>query len=440
MIMTEAEQLSLYLNHHLKVNSLTQKQFVDQSNSTIDPAALNRILKHRKKANPATQQSIARLILKRDDATADDLWVKVKAFDFSEIVDNSLSLVSGFTTFSALLLAAMGVVGEDGQSKVPLGVRFAFSGQGDEPDWIENLNNLDALKKSVANLDNVYIADHLETLMEAGKIDGCFMLRETFAETKFENMTEKPVQICRVAIGHGTYCYLLGHELAPLPDPNPANPPAFSIVAQFAYLKAIFEKNHLKLFSINNPTVNKHIKKLVDYELISQSLIMGYSTAPLPLQQDRRAKLLSDIEYALNDEKRKTVVALIGFEPILNRLYHDLLETLPPGHTIRHQYLNIAKLVNEVSTYCLYCHPDVFKQPYKLVKLNDFLEMINDQYSFDPRANSAIVELLYPDDVFSPQYDILPHNRLRRNFEELKIRNNMLPLIRLVSKVLITAQ
>lgn len=437
--MSPEEKLSIYLRKH--IGSGTQSDFVKQAQKfgeQLDPAGFNRILKQQVKAKDDTYRKIAQIVLDRADATAADLWQTVHASQFSvNHADTELRLASGFTSYAALLLSALGVIGEDGVSKVPNGIRFAFSGKAGAPNWIENLSDPAELQAQTQKLDNVYVADDLVKLLEERQIDGVFMLRDTFNKA-FEHVPNKPVQVCRIAVGYGTCCYLMGLSLTDVPSETAAmeEPMAFSAVRQLEYVYDQLARHHLEIFHLANPTINEHLRTFMSYRRTKDALVYDYSATALSLSAANRDSLLSNISAAIHDTTQPTMVALVGFEPILNRIYHEVVAR-PGNESLRYQYLNLSKLINEVSTYCLYCHPEVLNDPFKLSKINEFLNLINAQFTFDVLTGTITADILFPD---TGANDILKRYRLQRVFDELHVRNNMLPLFRLVSQQLVNFQ
>ncbi|MCX6212825.1 hypothetical protein [Spirosoma sp.] len=458
--MDKANKFSLKSDE--KTNQLSGQD--DKPVEKLDPAVLNRILKHRTKARPETLLAISRVVNERADASIDDLWAKVNADDIPGQDESGLLLASSFAIWAAQLLAAMGIVGEDGRSKVPPGIKFAFSARNEQPHWIENLTSINTLRESISDVNNVYVAEDLEQLVKEGKIDGFFMLRDTF-ESIFRNMPEeeKPIRVCRISDGYGTYCYLIGkkeefEKFEPLKEPSGRNrpyyPDAYYSVAQLDYLNDQFTKNHPHIYHFNNTTVNKHLEEYLTYPNVRDSLQLGYTTKSFSLKKAEKSEkadhivsldsmnaLLNSMMETIN--KPKTIIALVGFEPILNSIYHKFLVSLPKDirEQVRHEYLNLSRLINKKSTYNLYCTSKALNDPYKLAKLNDFVSLIKKQQSFHSLINSTITELLYPrnDAIRRPEEDELNHNRILRNDADLSLRNSALDFIDLASRLLVDA-
>jgi hypothetical protein len=490
--LSREEKLAIYLKQFIAAHEeiKNQRKFVEEAErlnpkgsdapKPLDAPTLSRIINQRARATDKTYEQIARVVSGDPNATVESLWERVNTYDFPDVGDSSLlSLASGYTAWSGLLLAAMGKKDETGSKSLLSGVRFAFADQisrdeeetpNREPNWIEDLTDLNAVRQSTEDLTTVYIAENLVELFKAGSIDGFFMLRDTFAKTPFAqapNDPDTPVQVCRVASGFGVHAYIIGTPeqlaapAAPLPGiedsevraalaqtewfrsslPLPADewPDAYEVVRQTEWLKRVFNKNYARIYQMSNHTVDAHLEEFMDQTAISSSFSQGNKVLTLRLGGEPMQAQLAEIKQKLLEAQtgRPTVVALVGFEPILNRYYHRLLDELGDALPLKYAFVNLSKLININSTYCLYCHPNVLRNSLKLVKINEFLSLINLEFAFTPAGRSTMAELLFPDKPLGR--DETTQERMKRVFADLKIKNNMLPFFQVISRILLDA-
>ncbi|WP_157579219.1 hypothetical protein [Spirosoma montaniterrae] len=411
-------------------------------NKPIDAVTLNKILKGNKKPNEDDLLRIAQVVLDKPDATVHELWRFVQNYDIPVTEEGTLNLISGFTGWSALLISALDLTNETGRSRWPAGVRFAFSGkENGEPNYLtyDDDDSLETLKQSLVRFDTIYIAEDLQKLYLSHAVDGFCMLRSSFQKMPFDDFAEPPIQVSRLVSGYGTHLYVIGKGVTSYVS-SADKPGLFGIIDQIEQLNTFIRSGRpVRLYYLKNATIERHLEQYLAYPDVVNVADKIQQTSQLPLTGDKYTSFLRTAREVI--QKDDGLLILVAFEPILNRIYHDLLDddsfTEQERSVINYRYVNLAQLVNEKSTYCLYCRPDSLRDPAKLMKINELLALVNTQPRLDRLNSIRLTDLLFPKEEAAGHPDIPRFERWKRVVETLQLRNNSLPILNLLTRQII---
>ena len=357
-----------------------------------------------------------------------------------------------------------------GQSTFPPGIEFVFcneiitdpvtKAQTMVPYFVSSPDDVIELRNPDRDFSARYIAQDLGNLLDKGEIDCAFLLRSTFEQLTFKNLTVPPILHCRTAVGHGTHLYVIRVV-------KPGSPPQRNelvdeetfdkrLVAYQTFISQIHDKRG-RTITIGNSTVDKHYYALIgrhEAEKAMENVITNDIQFDDPVAYKQA---IADVAAQMHPEKpgeepRIEVFIVVAFEPITNLVYLDLArefkkialsqaqnatDELP---TLVYTDYNVAKMVSDKSAYCLYSQVDVVETPEKLSKANRLLNALSEHVlgnkkELKRKVSNALADIYYPDPAPGDPIDPISRiTRMRNALNELEFTNNALPLLDRLTK------
>jgi hypothetical protein len=446
-------RLALLIRRTLEKNGNETAQDFALRYKTIDgknglnASIISRILNKKSNANRETLRKIAVLVLQRDEASAEDLLQLASLQEEMESRE-PLKIGSGFTSWAAYPLAVVNTQHDNTIKDSLTGIQFVFcdKGTGDkrEPYWVENDTDIEQLRVHPELFKHKYIVEELHNLLLEGRIDCALLLRKSFEELNFPEK-KRPVLVSRILVGSGTSMYMVQkgkaggasrNEMIPMPDYDSVR----EVKRAFCDL---IRGERVRILVLDNASIVDDKARLLSDPEIAKALngLRGQDTIQKIDEGDydstikRLAEGLTSGHH--QDDNNKSllvdVLLIIGFAPLNQLMYEDLLSKTP-GLTYRHY--NLSKMVDVKSSYGLYARPDVLEDLPKLMKIRDFILAL-DHYVGKMKTKENLVkeisvhfsDLYYQDDT-ALEGGNNKFERMNRDLEELEYSNSSLDLVR----------
>jgi hypothetical protein len=455
----DRSRLALFLKRTLENNKQTAKDFAASyvkadGKKGLNESIISRILNEKIQANRETLRKIAVTALKRENASVEELLQRTNLDDEAAENWDPLKIGSGFTTWSAYVLALVNTRYDDTIKDSLMGTQFVFCDQGvgdkREPYWVQEKKDIEQLRIHPELFKHKYISEELYSLLLENKIDCALLLRKTFEEMKFSE-EKKPILVSRILVGSGTSMYVVQkngpnkvgkNEIVPIPDYDSLG----NIKKDFC---DSLNGKRVKILILDNASILEDKAKLLGDTKVAAALtgLRGQDTIRRIDEGEYNdtierlgEELVADPDQDDSQKNRSIeVLLIIGFAP-LNHLIFQELQSRVPG--LYYKHYNLSKMVDVKASYGLYARPDVLEGPSKLKKIRDFLVAL-EHYVVKMKTKENLIkdistqfsDLYYRDDS-SKDGEINNFERMNKDLEELEYSNSSLELVKKIVNLL----